>query len=157
MVVVVGWSPILPRTLAHISLSLSTSRADNWCREFWWDTWYSWIFIGGPPGRYIVGSFLGFRLLRRERGPEGDNFPGSIIELPHLRMALLLLLSGFFVVLSVVRSESSSMCKLLTIPLKLGPSDFYVSQRLTWANNARNFESARRQEALYLHTKRWTG
>ena len=142
--VAVGWFPILPRVLAHISLSFSTSRADEWCREFWWDTWYSWIFIGGPPGRYIVGSFLGFRLLRRERGPEGDNFPGSIIELPHLRMALLLFLSGFFVVLSVVRSGSPSVRQQLMITPKLGPSDFYVPQSLAWTNNARNFESAGR-------------
>ncbi|KAF9649402.1 hypothetical protein BDM02DRAFT_3094737, partial [Thelephora ganbajun] len=96
-----GWSPILPRVLAHISLSLSKSRADEWYREFWWDAWYSWIFVGGPPGRYIVGSFFGFRLLRRERGPEEDNFPGSIIELPHLRIALMLLFSGVFAVISM--------------------------------------------------------
>ena len=99
---VVGWLPILPRVLAHISLSLSVSRADEWCREFWWDPWYTWIFIGGPPGRYIIGSFLGFRLLKRERGPGEDSFPGSVIELPHLRLVLMLLFSVAFVTLSVV-------------------------------------------------------
>ena len=99
---------MLPRILAHISLSISTSRADEWCREFWWDTWYSWIFIGGPPGRYIVGSFLGFRLLKRGRGPEEDDFPGGIIELPHLRMVLMLLFSVIFAVISVVRPGSPS-------------------------------------------------
>lgn len=97
----VGWSPIFPRILAHVSLSLSTSRADEWCREFWWDTWYSWIFIGGPPGRYIVGSFLGFRLLKREHGTE--SFPGSIIEFPHLWVVLMLLFSMVFATLSTVR------------------------------------------------------
>ena len=101
-----GWSPILPRVLAHVSLSLSVSRADEWCREFWWDTWYSWIFIGGPPGRYIIGSILGFRLLKRQRGPGDDDFPGSIVELPHLRLVLMFLFSVMFVVLSVVRIES---------------------------------------------------
>ncbi|KAF9781649.1 DHHC palmitoyltransferase-domain-containing protein [Thelephora terrestris] len=96
----VGWLPILPRALDHISLALSVSRADEWCRKFWWDPWYSWIFIGGPPGRYIVGSFLGFRLLKKERGPE-DNFPGNVIELPHLRLVLMLLFSVIFVALSM--------------------------------------------------------
>ena len=99
---IVGYSPVIFRILAHISLSLSTSRADEWCREFWWDTWYSWIFIGGPPGRYVVGSFLGFRLLGRERGSEGS-FPGSIIELPHLRVAIMFVFTVIFVVISVVR------------------------------------------------------
>lgn len=103
MAVVVGWSPILSRVLTHISLSLSTSRADGWCREFWWDTWYSWVFIGGPPGRYIVGSFLGFRLLKRERGHGGESFPGNVIELPHLRIVLMFLFSVVFAVLSMVR------------------------------------------------------
>jgi hypothetical protein len=102
----VGSSPVLFRILAHLSLSLSTSRADEWCREFWWDTWYSWIFIGGPPGRYVVGSFLGFRLLGRRRGSEGS-FPGSIIELPHLRVALMLAFAVIFAVISVVRPVPS--------------------------------------------------
>ena len=99
---IVGLSPVLFRILAHISLSLSTSRADEWCREFWWDTWYSWVFLGGPPGRYVVGSFLGFRLLKRRRGSEGS-FPGSIIELPHLRVAVMFAFTLVFAVISVVR------------------------------------------------------
>ena len=105
---VVGWSPVLHRVLTHISLSLSASRADEWCREIWWDTWYSWIFIGGPPGRYIFGSFLGFRLLGRGRMPEG-NFPGSIIELPHLRVIVMLLFSVVFLVLSIVSLGSTRL------------------------------------------------
>lgn len=79
------------------------SRADEWCREFWWDTWYSWIFMGGPPGRYIIGSFLGFRLLRRRYGLERDSFPGSVIELPHLRVVLMVFFSVVFAVLAMVR------------------------------------------------------
>lgn len=54
----------------------------------------------------MVGSFLGFRLLKRERGPDEDNFPGSIIELPRLRMVLMLLFSVVFVALSAVRPNS---------------------------------------------------
>jgi hypothetical protein len=110
----VGWLPILPRALDHISLALSVSRADEWCRKFWWDPWYSWIFIGGPPGRYIVGSFLGFRLLKKERGPE-DNFPGNVIELPHLRLVLMLLFSVIFVALSMVcRGSPQGYGQLMT-------------------------------------------
>lgn len=99
---IVGLWPVLFRILAHISLSFSTSRADEWCKEFWWDNWYSWVFIGGPPGRYVVGLFLGFRLLGQRRGPEGS-FPGSIIELPHLRVALMFAFALVFAVISVVR------------------------------------------------------
>jgi hypothetical protein len=53
----------------------------------------------------MVGSFLGFRLLKQQRGPGGDNFPGSVVELPHWRMVLMLLFSVVFVVISTVRLD----------------------------------------------------
>jgi hypothetical protein len=37
---------------------------DHHIRQVWWDRWYSWIVIGGPPGRWIVGIVLGLRIIR---------------------------------------------------------------------------------------------
>ena len=38
---------------------------DPHTRQVWWDCWYSWVVVGGPPGRWIVGLFLGLRIIRR--------------------------------------------------------------------------------------------
>ncbi|KAI0251775.1 hypothetical protein BJV78DRAFT_1282236 [Lactifluus subvellereus] len=62
--------PILPMLRAHVVSALAVSHADAWATDVWWDRPYSWILCGGPPGRWVVGTLLGLRTLRAQRGPD---------------------------------------------------------------------------------------
>ncbi|KAJ6581182.1 DHHC palmitoyltransferase-domain-containing protein [Mycena capillaripes] len=73
--------PIYPTLLRHMSLALSVSRHNTWANEVWWDWFGSWIFFGGPFGRWIFGIALGFRILKTQRKPD---LP--LIEQPNLRL-----------------------------------------------------------------------
>ncbi|KAJ7743092.1 DHHC palmitoyltransferase-domain-containing protein [Mycena metata] len=92
--------PVYPTLLRHMSLALITSHVDPWANQVWWDWYGSWIFFGGPLGRWIFGMVLGFRILKTQRKP---NLP--LIEQPSLRLfvicALGLLLSLFTLTLAL--------------------------------------------------------
>ncbi|KAH8979486.1 DHHC palmitoyltransferase-domain-containing protein [Lactarius hatsudake] len=80
--------PILPVLKNHVVTALAVSHADSWITDVWWDRPYSWILCGGPPGRWIVGTLLGFRVLRAQRVPE-PWLSGSVIAQPHARIVIL--------------------------------------------------------------------
>lgn len=79
---IIAVSPIVQILIGHIGTSLSVSHADEWAKRVWWDWYGSWIFVGGPFGRYIIGSILGFRILQSSR-PD-VSYPGQIVQEPHL-------------------------------------------------------------------------
>ncbi|KAF8075035.1 DHHC palmitoyltransferase-domain-containing protein, partial [Lyophyllum atratum] len=62
-------APIAHVLQRHVSSALSVSKNDPWARKLWWDWYGSWIFFGGPFGRWIWGTVLGFRILAAPRGP----------------------------------------------------------------------------------------
>lgn len=80
--------PILPILKSHVMAALAASHADTWITDVWWDRPYSWILCGGPPGRWIVGTLLGFRVLRARRTP-APWLSGSVIAQPHTRVVIL--------------------------------------------------------------------
>ncbi|KAH8983289.1 DHHC palmitoyltransferase-domain-containing protein [Lactarius akahatsu] len=80
--------PILPVLKGHVVAALAVSHADTWITDVWWDRPYSWILCGGPPGRWVVGTLLGFRVLRERRVPE-PWLSGSVIAQPHARIVIL--------------------------------------------------------------------
>ena len=85
--------PIRKKVVQHISHALFISHEDPWARQYWWDRWYSWIFIGGPPGRWFVGALLGFRASKRYSRSAGVTpgrlMDGSFIDRPHARLVLI--------------------------------------------------------------------
>lgn len=89
--------------------ALSASQQNEWIRSNWWDKWYSWLFFGGPPGRWIVGTVLGVRDLQaREsaaRSQEIGYHPGDNVAFVGVG---LLATFGFAVLLSLVASVSES-------------------------------------------------
>ncbi|KAJ7493422.1 DHHC palmitoyltransferase-domain-containing protein [Mycena galericulata] len=89
--------PIYHTLRRHMSLALTVSQRDAWARQVWWDWYGSWIFVGGPFGRWIFGTALGFRILKAQRKAD---LP--LIEQPSLRLfiicAFALLLSVFALV-----------------------------------------------------------
>ncbi|KAJ7113693.1 DHHC palmitoyltransferase-domain-containing protein [Mycena crocata] len=91
--------PIYRTLMRHASLALAVSRRDAWANQVWWDWYGSWVFFGGPVGRWIFGMALGFRILKAERKAD---LP--LIEQPNLRLfticALGLLFSAFTLILA---------------------------------------------------------
>jgi hypothetical protein len=81
--------PLLPILRTHVIAALAASHADPWATAVWWNRPYSWIFCGGPPGRWVVGTLLGFRVLREQRIPEPSWLSGSLVTQPHARMVIL--------------------------------------------------------------------
>jgi hypothetical protein len=75
------------RTLwQHLLLALATSQGDAWAGEMWWNWYGSWIFFGGPLGRWVWGTVLGFIILKANRPNAVYNVPGRVVEHPHLRI-----------------------------------------------------------------------
>jgi len=81
--------PILPVLRTHVVAALTASYADAWASGIWWNRVYSWIFCGGPAGRWIVGTLLGIRVLRERRITEPSWFSGSVVAQPHARVVIL--------------------------------------------------------------------
>jgi len=94
--------PALPTLASHVSSALALSRADPWTLSVWWNRNGSWVFFGGPFGRWPFGIFLGFVQLKATRDPPG-NFPGQVVEQPHLRMAALASIGFLVSLIAVVR------------------------------------------------------
>ncbi|KAJ7746852.1 DHHC palmitoyltransferase-domain-containing protein [Mycena maculata] len=88
---VVSVFPIYRTLTRHMSLALTVSQHDAWAKRVWWDWFGSWIFAGGPFGRWIFGMALGFRILKAQRNPDAP-----IIEQPTLRLFVICALGSIF-------------------------------------------------------------
>ena len=74
ILVAVALYPVYSVLIARVSSALYISQRTVWIREIWWDKWYSWLFIGGPPGRWVVGTVLGVKELQMN---EDIRYPGE--------------------------------------------------------------------------------
>ncbi|KAF8889341.1 DHHC palmitoyltransferase-domain-containing protein [Infundibulicybe gibba] len=100
--------PIISPLKKHIVFAFNTSKSDPWAVRNWWNWYGSWIFFGGPIGRWVCGTMIGFYQLKFHRMDE-RLFPGDTIERPHLRVVLAvapgLLLSIFSLALVVLSAR----------------------------------------------------
>ncbi|KAJ7257962.1 DHHC palmitoyltransferase-domain-containing protein [Mycena haematopus] len=96
----VSMMPVYRPLTRHMALAMDISCHDPWAKQVWWDWYGSWIFFGGPLGRWIFGMMLGFRILKAEKR---DDSP--LLEQPSLRLfsicALGLIFSLFTLTLAV--------------------------------------------------------
>jgi hypothetical protein len=88
----------------HVVAALVASHADAWTTMVWWSRPYSWILCGGPAGRWVVGTLLGFRVLREQRIPETSWFTGSLVAQPHARVVILVSAGALLWLFAVVRT-----------------------------------------------------
>ena len=102
--------PILPILRTHAVAALTASYADAWATAIWWNRLYSWIFCGGPAGRWVVGTLLGFRVLRERRIPEPSWFSGSVVAQPHARVVILVGIATLIWLFAVVRNSFQISC-----------------------------------------------
>ncbi|KZP21075.1 hypothetical protein FIBSPDRAFT_826201 [Athelia psychrophila] len=107
-------SPIIRTLIRHITTSLAVSRADAWAKRVWWDWFGSWIFIGGPFGRYVIGSILGFRITQSNRSDDFPSYPGQVVQEPHMTIVVV---TGMGLVLSIF---SMVMAILITLNVLRG-------------------------------------
>jgi len=105
--------PVLPVLRTHVMAALTASHADAWATAVWWDRLYSWIFCGGPAGRWIVGTLLGFRVLREHRVPEPSWLSGSLVAQPHARVVILVSIAALLWLFAVVRKFSKISCVII--------------------------------------------
>lgn len=92
---------------AHVVSALAVSHADTWAMDVWWDRPYSWILCGGPLGRWVVGTLLGFRSLRTHRGRDSW-LNGSLIAQPHVSLIILVGAATLLWLFAVVRISMSA-------------------------------------------------
>jgi hypothetical protein len=95
--------PLLPVLRTHVIAALAASHADVWTTDIWWNRPYSWILCGGPPGRWIVGILLGFRVLREQRIPDPGWLSGSLVAQPYARLVILVGIAAMIWLIAVVR------------------------------------------------------
>jgi palmitoyltransferase len=95
--------PLLPVLRTHVIAALAASHADPWATAVWWNRFYSWIFFGGPSGRWAIGTLLGFRLLREQRISEPSWLSGSLVAQPHARVLILVGVATLIWLFAVVR------------------------------------------------------
>lgn len=102
-------SPILKPMSEHIKLALAVSQADPWAKRVWWDWFGSWIFVGGPFGRWIFGTILGYRILKpsRHRIGSDNGYAGQTIEEPHLRVLIAAAFGFLLCTFALVNSSIS--------------------------------------------------
>ena len=72
---------------SHILNALSASKIDPHACRVWWDNWYSWVVVGGPPGRWVVGLILGLRITRRPSS--GVHRLGDMVRYPSVTLVVI--------------------------------------------------------------------
>ncbi|KZT43182.1 hypothetical protein SISSUDRAFT_1125064 [Sistotremastrum suecicum HHB10207 ss-3] len=77
-----GSLPIMPTLACQVKEAYIIAQSDEWILTNWWSWFGSWIFFGGPFGRYIGAVILGYRTIASQR----PDIPKalSMIEEPHL-------------------------------------------------------------------------
>ncbi|KIJ55263.1 hypothetical protein M422DRAFT_63391 [Sphaerobolus stellatus SS14] len=89
--------PILPLLSSQASLALEESYNSSWAHWVWWEKWYSWIAVAGPPGRWIVGTVIGYWLLDAE---QCDSL-GCMLQNPHARVLLTVIFALILAIFSL--------------------------------------------------------
>jgi palmitoyltransferase len=95
--------PVLPTLRTHVIAALAASHADPWATSVWWNRPYSWVFFGGPAGRWVAGTLLGFRVLREQRIPKPLWLSGTLVAQPHARVVILVGVATLIWLFAVVR------------------------------------------------------
>jgi hypothetical protein len=101
--IILAIAPAASTFLQHILLATATSKEDAWATEMWWNWYGSWIFFGGPFGRWVCGAILGFRILKVNRIDTAYNLPGRVVEQPHLRIIAMAIPAMILSVFCLVR------------------------------------------------------
>ncbi|QRW03066.1 DHHC palmitoyltransferase [Ceratobasidium sp. AG-Ba] len=98
--------PIIRPTLDGAYEMYLVSRNDPTCSRIWWDWWGSYLVFGGPGGRWVLGTALGYWVAKHEppSNPQRCHF-GLLFMRPNfsaaVTLATALSLAGFCLVLAI--------------------------------------------------------
>lgn len=85
----IALSPVVSTLLRHAKNAYEASWEDPWIRTNWWNWRGSWIVFGGPGGRYLGATFLGYGALKGRRStPNTSPKLGDIVQEPSLLAAI---------------------------------------------------------------------
>ena len=143
ILVTVALYPVYSVLIARVASALHISQRTVWIREIWWDKWYSWLFIGGPPGRWVVGTILGVKELQMN---EDIRYPGERVIYAG---AGLLLSFGFALLLGAF-----ALVWLYILLAKFADSKYATSPKVMASISIRNISLGRTTYESYLPKKR---
>lgn len=98
--------PIFSLLSSQAADSLRASQADAWARRVWWDTWLSWLALGGPPGRYIIGTALGYWVLDDTLHTDCGQRLGCWILIPHFSVMVTAAYASIMSIFALVISTA---------------------------------------------------
>ncbi|XP_006461953.1 hypothetical protein AGABI2DRAFT_186037 [Agaricus bisporus var. bisporus H97] len=116
--VIIGVLPVAGLLWHQVLYVLRISKQDMAIQEIWWTKAYSWAF-GGPLGRYVVGTVLGFRVLGKQLHGK------SMLEAPHLLVhstALVALIVGIFSFVLALKITNQLLNGLTTLDVLRPPT-----------------------------------
>ncbi|TFY64785.1 hypothetical protein EVG20_g5830 [Dentipellis fragilis] len=95
--------PVSGPLSGHFATALRVSKVDPWAVRIWWSRWYSWIVCGGPLGRWVFGTFLGFRVLKAQDAAAHDRwwFQGNMVDSPHTFAAAIVVAGSVLAIFAV--------------------------------------------------------
>ncbi|EIW79102.1 zf-DHHC-domain-containing protein [Coniophora puteana RWD-64-598 SS2] len=91
LVFLLGISPAASILYSQARLAYGVSMADPWINDVWWSWYASWIVFCGPLGRPVIGTLLGYRVLKDSRVPSSGY--GQMLEQPHMRVSIVALVA----------------------------------------------------------------
>jgi len=167
LVFLLGIAPVASLLYSHAKLAYDISMADPWITDVWWSWYASWIVFCGPLGRPIIGTLLGYRVLKGSRIPSSGY--GQMLEQPHMRVAivaLIALLMSIFAMglgLSTLHNLLQGRTTLETLKARAYRDKFVVIPAVdgedseTGSVNMREIITVLPQENLYIldWTKIW--
>jgi hypothetical protein len=134
---------------SHIMDALSASMTDPHTRQVWWDCWYSWVFIGGPPGRWMVGLVLGLRLVRKPAS--GVYQLGDMIRYPNISLTVITGIGTLLALFTMV----CFMYRLCINTNVKGSRDYYLPPSTTYLRVERH--SMQLRGVLDQEREPWSG
>ncbi|KAF8606038.1 hypothetical protein BDV93DRAFT_35045 [Ceratobasidium sp. AG-I] len=95
-------APVLHPVWSGVQSVYRISRTDTRCARLWWDWWGSYVVFGGPGGRWVLGTTLGYWVAELDAPPNPHRCQhGSIFAGPSFSSAITvtaaLCLAGFCV------------------------------------------------------------
>lgn len=99
--------PLVSLLSSQAAVSLRASQADAWAHRVWWDRRISWLALGGPPGRYLVGTVLGYWVLDYSQYPDCGRRLGCLILIPHPSFMLTVVYASSLSLFTLVNTINS--------------------------------------------------
>jgi len=104
----IGVFPVVRLLWSQLSDALEASKADPETQRIWWSRTYSWA-LGGPIGRYLLGTILGIRILKKNLDVIDNQASGSLAEVPHVGLHVTVIVGLIVSIFSFILAIKTSL------------------------------------------------